>query len=94
MNKSLICWILLGLGILLLIWGLILIPKSTDYKVPIPLVILFLGFFVALFVFWLKMLIHAFKSSSPNKVLWIVLLFLTGAGGALAYYFFVKRKSR
>jgi hypothetical protein len=92
MRKSLICWILLGLGILLLIWGLILISKSTDYKVPIPLVILFFGVLISLVVFWLKMLIHAFKSSNPNKFLWIVLLFLTGAGGALAYYFFVKRR--
>lgn len=43
------------------------------------------------FVFWLVMLIHACSNNIPNKVLWIVLLFLFGIIAAIVYYFAVKR---
>ena len=43
------------------------------------------------FVFWLVMLIHACSNDIPNKVLWIVLLFLFGIIAAIVYYFAVKR---
>lgn len=43
------------------------------------------------FVFWLVMLIHACSNDIPNKVLWIVLLFLFGIIAAIVYYFVVKR---
>jgi len=44
------------------------------------------------FVFWLRMLIHAAKSTNPNKVVWIILIVLTQVLGAIIYYFVVKRK--
>ena len=37
------------------------------------------------------MLIHACSNDIPNKVLWIVLLFLFGIIAAIVYYFAVKR---
>ena len=43
------------------------------------------------FVFWIMMLIHACSNNIPNKVLWIVLLFLFGIIAAIVYYFAVKR---
>ena len=44
------------------------------------------------FLFWLRMLIHAAKSTNPNKVVWIILIVLTQVLGAVIYYFVVKRK--
>ena len=43
------------------------------------------------FVFWLMMLVHACSNNIPNKVLWIVLLFLFGIIAAIVYYFVIKR---
>lgn len=43
------------------------------------------------FVFWIIMLVHACSNNIPNKVLWIVLLFLFGIIAAIVYYFVVKR---
>jgi hypothetical protein len=47
---------------------------------------------ILIFVFWLKMLIHAAKSTNPGKVGWIILIVLTQFLGAVIYYFVVKRK--
>lgn len=44
------------------------------------------------FVFWLRMLIHAAKSSDPNKAVWIILIVLAQVLGAVIYYFVVKVK--
>ncbi|MSR68539.1 hypothetical protein EXS66_02020 [Candidatus Saccharibacteria bacterium] len=50
---------------------------------------------LALFVFWVMMLIDLFKRTNwkqeSDKTLWIVLLLVLGWIGAAAYYFAVKR---
>lgn len=51
---------------------------------------------LAIFIFWLLMLIHAARNSIENRNLWIVIhiiAFLTGLAliSAVAYYFIVKR---
>ena len=53
------------------------------------IVIFAIGIFF--FVFWLRMLIHAAKSSNSSKVGWIILIVLTQVLGAVIYYFVVKR---
>ena len=45
------------------------------------------------FVFWIKMLIHAIKTESENKAVWIILIVVLQLLGAAIYYFAVKRKS-
>ena len=66
---------------------------------------LFAGFFViwaimvlagiALFIFWIFMLIDVFKRTNwkqeSDKTLWILLVILLGYLGAIIYYFAVKR---
>jgi hypothetical protein len=55
---------------------------------------IFIVFFVvgiAFFIFWVKMIIHAAKSDNPNKLVWILIIVLTGLIGAIIYYFVVKR---
>lgn len=53
---------------------------------------------VAIFVFWLLMLIHALQHKSPNRDVWLIVLvvsFVTGFGliGALVYLFAEKKKA-
>ncbi len=43
-------------------------------------------------VFWIMMIIHAIRHDVENKVMWIILMVLTGIVGAFIYYFAVKRK--
>ena len=43
-------------------------------------------------VFWILMIVHAATKPVENKVIWIVIMILTGIIGALVYYFAVKRK--
>lgn len=56
---------------------------------------LFVGFMIVfglfLTVLWILMLIHAAKNDIPDKVIWILLIVLLGALGAIIYYFVVKR---
>jgi len=51
---------------------------------------------VALFVFWIFMLIDVFKRTNwkqeSDKTLWILLVILLGYLGAIVYYFVVKRQ--
>jgi magnesium-transporting ATPase (P-type) len=46
---------------------------------------------LALFVFWLAMLIHAIGKKIKLKALWIIILLVFGILGAVVYYFAVKR---
>lgn len=54
------------------------------------LVLLLVG--VALFIFWLWMLIHAITKPIENKPLWIIIILIGSTLGAIIYYFAVKRK--
>jgi drug/metabolite transporter (DMT)-like permease len=45
------------------------------------------------FIFWIRMLVHAIKTESENKAVWIILIVLLQVLGAIIYYFAVKRKS-
>ena len=60
-----------------------------------------IGFFVlsgiALFIFWLWMLIDCIKrdfTKSNDKIVWILVIIFTQIIGAIIYYFVVKKKSR
>lgn len=53
---------------------------------------------IAIFVFWLLMLVHTLQHDSPDKETWIIVLavsFVLGFGliGALVYYFAEKKKA-
>ncbi|MBI2665106.1 PLDc N-terminal domain-containing protein [Candidatus Woesearchaeota archaeon] len=52
---------------------------------------------VALFVFWILMLVDVVKRNFPNnndKLVWVLVIVLAGIIGALVYYFVVKRKDK
>jgi hypothetical protein len=57
----------------------------------IPLVML--AAMVFLLVFWILMLIDAIKRplAEQEKIVWIIVLALTGFIGAIIYYFLVRR---
>lgn len=42
-------------------------------------------------IFWLVMIIHAIGSPIENKLVWLIILFLTGFLGAIVYYVIIKR---
>ncbi|MDO8574014.1 MAG: PLDc N-terminal domain-containing protein [bacterium] len=46
---------------------------------------------IAAFIFWIMMIVHAVKNPIENKVLWLILILVTGIIGAFVYYFAVKR---
>jgi hypothetical protein len=50
--------------------------------------------FIAIFVFWLKMLINAIVRPMDNtqKILWVAVMLVIGWIGAIVYYFVVYRK--
>jgi len=54
--------------------------------------LIFFGLGIFCFVFWLLMLIHAASKPINDKVVWVVVIALTGIVGALIYYFVVKRE--
>ncbi len=58
--------------------------------------VLFFGILSVLsFIFWIFMLIDAIKRNfrkSDERIIWVVVIVLTGVIGALIYYFVVKRK--
>ena len=54
--------------------------------------LLFVGFGVFCFVFWILMLIHAASKPINDKVVWVLVIALTGIIGAIIYYFVVKRE--
>lgn len=47
---------------------------------------------LALFIFWVLMLVHAISKPIDSKPIWIILLAITGLLGAIVYYFAVKRE--
>lgn len=56
---------------------------------PIFIVMILLP--LAIFAFWMWMLIDALVHDYPNKLTWIAVIFFTHIFGALFYYFLVKR---
>lgn len=59
------------------------------WLVALPFVMMGLGIF--LFIFWLWMLIDAIKNQQENKAMWVILIILLNALGAIIYYFAAKR---
>ncbi|HTZ41752.1 MAG TPA: PLDc N-terminal domain-containing protein [Candidatus Omnitrophota bacterium] len=59
---------------------------------------LFIGILSILaFVFWIIMLVDAIKRNykkSDEKIIWVLVIILTGIIGALIYYFVVKRENK
>ncbi len=52
---------------------------------------------IIIFVFWLFMLIDCLKrefKSDEEKLVWILVLILTGLIGAILYYFLIKNKKK
>lgn len=54
-------------------------------------IVAFLVIGLSFFIFWLWMLIDAIKYQEEHKVLWLLLILLTNAMGALVYYFAARR---
>lgn len=56
-----------------------------------------IGFAIFAFVFWIIMIVDVvqrnFKQEN-DKIMWILIIILTGIIGALIYYFMVKRKDK
>ncbi|MBI3036040.1 PLDc N-terminal domain-containing protein [Candidatus Woesearchaeota archaeon] len=75
-------------------------PLALFGALSLLFLIMWVVFFAAIIfaiVFWVKMIIDAAKREFPNpndKVIWILVLALTGILGALIYYFVVKRKAQ
>jgi len=69
-------------------------------SLPFAFVFFFLMIFVISIlstVFWILMIIDVAKRKFKNdndKILWILVIVLTGIIGALIYYFVVKRKNK
>lgn len=57
----------------------------------VPLFAVTAVFGIIFSAFWIWMLVHAIINPIPNKVLWIVLLFLFSFPAALFYFFIVMR---
>jgi len=56
-----------------------------------------MGLAVLAFVFWILMIVDCAKRKFKNdndKVIWIIILALTGWIGALIYYFVIKRPNK
>lgn len=49
---------------------------------------------IAIFIFWLWMLIDCLKREFEDKLVWVLVLILTGFLGAILYYFLVKSKTK
>ena len=81
-----------------------LIKETNFHKISSPAYILkivgiiFLIIFIIgipLFIFWILMLVNCAKRDFPTentKVIWLLVIILTGFIGAIIYYFVVKRK--
>ena len=54
--------------------------------------IIWICFIVAIFVFWIMMLIDAIKNApEKTKIIWVIVIIFTHILGALIYYFMEKR---
>lgn len=52
---------------------------------------------IAAFIFWILMLVDSIKrkfKKSDERIIWVIVIVLTGIIGALIYYFVVKRKAK
>ncbi|MCX6749545.1 MAG: PLDc N-terminal domain-containing protein [Candidatus Pacearchaeota archaeon] len=58
-------------------------------------IFLLIAISIAAFVFWIMMLIDSIKRKFKNdteKIVWVLVIILTGILGAIIYYFVAKRK--
>ena len=65
----------------------------------VQLVIGLFAFAVGIFclVFWILMIVDVAKRKFPNendKIMWVLIVVLTGIIGAVIYYFMIKRKKK
>lgn len=59
--------------------------------------IVIIGFAIFSLVFWILMIVDVAKRNfkqENDKIMWILIVILTGIIGALIYYFMVKRKDK
>lgn len=59
--------------------------------------IVFFAIGIFAFVFWILMIVDVAKRNFKNendKIMWILIVILTGIIGALIYYFMVKKKNK
>lgn len=59
--------------------------------------IVLIGFAIFSLVFWILMIVDVAKRKfkhENDKIMWILIVILTGIIGALIYYFMVKRKDK
>lgn len=59
--------------------------------------IVIIGLAIFAFVFWILMIVDVAKRNfkqENDKIMWILIVILTGIIGALIYYFMVKRKDK
>jgi len=84
-------------AIFLFLFSLSLISAAETGGSKIPAAIIIILFIViglislASIVIWIWMLIDCIKREFDNKVLWILIILITGILGAIIYYFVVKR---
>ncbi|VVB79785.1 Uncharacterised protein [uncultured archaeon] len=63
----------------------------------IILVLIIIGLIVFCIIFWIWMLVDSIKrryKDSNDKIVWVIVIVLTGILGAIIYYFVEKRKDR
>jgi cytochrome c biogenesis factor len=63
----------------------------------IVFVLLAIALSIWAFVFWILMLVHCVKKKfkeDSEKIVWLLVIILTGIIGALIYYFIVKSKEK
>lgn len=61
------------------------------------LILFIVALFVFVFVFWILMLVDCVKRDykhDSDKIVWVLVIVLTGIIGALIYYFIVKAKDK
>jgi len=59
--------------------------------------LLMMGIGIAIFVFWIVMLVDCVKRKFKNdtdKIVWVLVIIFAGIIGALIYYFIVKSKGK
>jgi len=59
--------------------------------------IVLVGLAIFAFVFWILMLVDAAKrqfKQENDKIMWVLIVILTGIIGALIYYFMIKKQNK
>jgi hypothetical protein len=70
---------------------------TTQPAIGIIIILLILIISIVFIIFWIFMLINAIKrdfKNSNEKIIWILVIILTGIIGAIIYYFVVKRPDK